>query len=123
MLIENDSLKRIWKEAVLSVVRVLSQLSAGEAGNDWNTSAKLASLQKDLEIWNFQFPSSATDHSFALHGVDYSSQIAAKFRCREVSIVRFLVGISQNVHGISYEYRHTTLKQMTINSIFLPSCI
>jgi len=118
MLIENDSLERIWKKAVLSVFRVLSQLSAGEAGNDWNTSVKLAGLQTDLEIWNFQVPSINTDHSSALQGVDYSSQIAARFRCHVVSIVRFLVSISQNVHGISYECRHPTLKQIMIKSIF-----
>jgi hypothetical protein len=45
-LIENDSLERIWKEAVLSVVRVLSQLSAGEAGIDRETHKSNSPVSK-----------------------------------------------------------------------------
>jgi hypothetical protein len=81
MLIENDLLKRIWKEAVVSVVHALSQLSAGEAGNDCETlqSNSPASIQTSKS--GTQFLSSNTTHPSALQGVDYSSQIAARFRC------------------------------------------
>jgi len=94
----------------VSVVHALSQLSAGEAGNDCETLQSNSPVSRQTSKSGTQFLSSNTAHSSAVQGVDYSSQIAARFRCHAVSIVRFLVGISQNAHAISYECRHSSLK-------------